>query len=128
MSDSNFIGTRLKIARHNTNLTQMQVMKLTKISNKTLSNYEKGVTKPDLESLIILSKLYMTTTDYLLCLTDKQHTDELRRLQSLAINKPDTYCDHLSPEEQAAMQAFLEMYRKQYQQFNKVTDAKVNPS
>ena len=47
-------------------LTQLDVMKLTGINNKTLSGYENGVAEPDFHSLATLAKLYSISFDELL--------------------------------------------------------------
>ncbi len=59
------LGDRLKSAREKQGLTQIDVYKSTGISNKTISNYENNVSKPDPETLKELSILYETSTDYL---------------------------------------------------------------
>ncbi|MEG3071716.1 MAG: helix-turn-helix transcriptional regulator [Candidatus Syntrophopropionicum ammoniitolerans] len=62
---SNVLGIRLRMARESKHLTQVQVRKLTNINNKTLSGYEKGVSEPDIDTLITLANLYETSIDYL---------------------------------------------------------------
>lgn len=62
----NLIAERLRDARKQIGLTQIQVMERTNINHKTLSGYENGVSEPDLETVMILAKLYNVTTDYLL--------------------------------------------------------------
>ncbi|NLJ76110.1 MAG: helix-turn-helix transcriptional regulator [Peptococcaceae bacterium] len=62
---SNILSIRLRMAREAKHLTQVQVKKLTNINNKTLSGYEKGVSEPDVDTLITLANLYETSVDYL---------------------------------------------------------------
>lgn len=57
------LGFILKSAREDNNLTQMQVMKLTGINNKTLSGYETGIAEPDLDTLVALFNLYGLSLD-----------------------------------------------------------------
>ena len=57
------LGFILKSAREDNNLTQMQVMKLTGINNKTLSGYETGLAEPDLDTLVVLFNLYGLSLD-----------------------------------------------------------------
>lgn len=65
---------RLKSARLEKGYTQLQVSNLTSIGNKTISDYERGITEPDAETIAILATLYDVSTDYLLCKTrDKKH-------------------------------------------------------
>ncbi len=56
----------LRSAREDMDLTQLDVMRLTGINNKTLSGYENGVAEPDFKSLAMLSKLYNISFDELL--------------------------------------------------------------
>lgn len=59
------LGERLREARTYQDLTQTEVAKKTGINNKTLSNWENDVSKPSPEDLLMLSKIYGTTLDYL---------------------------------------------------------------
>ncbi|MEI6580100.1 MAG: helix-turn-helix transcriptional regulator [Eubacteriales bacterium] len=63
------VSERLRLARTTKKLSQMDVMRLTKINNKTLSGYENAVSEPDFASLVLLANLYSVTTDYLLGLS-----------------------------------------------------------
>ncbi|WP_051291306.1 transcriptional repressor LexA [Fictibacillus gelatini] len=67
------LGERLKKARENKKLSQMDVSNITNINNKTLSRYEKGGTEPDIKTLKILADLYNVTTDYLTGRIDDPH-------------------------------------------------------
>ncbi|HIU64654.1 MAG TPA: LexA family transcriptional regulator [Candidatus Avacidaminococcus intestinavium] len=60
------IGHSLKQAREQADLKQTDVFKLCGISNKTLSNWENNVSKPDPESLIVLASIYKISLDHLL--------------------------------------------------------------
>ena len=60
------LGPALRLARERRELTQVQVMAMTGINNKTLSGYENGVAEPDLETLAILLRLYQASADQLL--------------------------------------------------------------
>lgn len=68
---SSLLGIRLRMARQAKHLTQVQVKSLTNINNKTLSGYEKGVSEPDINTLITLANLYETSIDYLVGKTDE---------------------------------------------------------
>ena len=69
------IGVRLKNSREKSNLSQIQVSKLTGINNKTLSNYENGVSYPDPDTITLLAKLYKVSADYLLGLDEEMNND-----------------------------------------------------
>lgn len=59
------LGENLKQARDFAELTQMDVYRIKKINNKTLSNWENDVSKPDPDSLRTLAELYGVTVDAL---------------------------------------------------------------
>lgn len=59
------LGENLKQARELADLKQMDVYRLKDINNKTLSNWENDVSKPDPESLRELAELYGVTVDAL---------------------------------------------------------------
>lgn len=61
---------RLKLARERLSMTQLQVVKHTRMNNKTLSNYEKGRSEPDFDTLVKLSDLYNVSVDWLLGRTE----------------------------------------------------------
>ena len=52
------ISEKLKEARKNASLTQDDVERKTSINKKTISNWENGVSRPDVDSLSVLCKLY----------------------------------------------------------------------
>lgn len=60
------IGLILKNTREDLDLTQIDVMRLTGINNKTLSGYENGISEPDLETFAKLLNLYGLSADDLL--------------------------------------------------------------
>lgn len=62
---------RLKQSRINKGFSQIYVSSITGIGNKTLSDYERGITKPDPEAIKLLAKLYGVSSDYLIGLTDE---------------------------------------------------------
>ncbi len=61
---------RLRELREERGLTQQQLSKLTKISNASISRWEHGLTDVFGDSLIILSKFFGVSSDYLLGLED----------------------------------------------------------
>ena len=63
---------RLKDLREDNDLTQKQIADYLHIKQNTYSQYENGQRQLPLECLIALAKLYKTTTDYILGLTDKK--------------------------------------------------------
>ncbi|MBR3785982.1 MAG: helix-turn-helix transcriptional regulator [Firmicutes bacterium] len=53
-----YLRMQLREGRLNKNLKQSDVTKLTGIKNTTLSNYENGVTEPDIDTFLQLCELY----------------------------------------------------------------------
>ena len=53
-----YLTKKLKESRLNKGLKQRDVTKLTGIKNTTLSNYENGITEPDIDTFIRLCHLY----------------------------------------------------------------------
>ena len=84
------VSERLRAARTKKSLSQVDVMRLTKINNKTLSGYENAVSEPDYASLVLLSNIYGVTTDYLLGRVDNP-TDELVPITTKPLDQNATY-------------------------------------
>lgn len=63
---------RIKELREEKNWTQKEVAAYLLCSQQVYSNYELGQRDIPTEILIRLSKLYKTTTDYILGLTDRR--------------------------------------------------------
>ena len=57
------IGSFLKATREDLDMSQIKVMELTGINNKTLSGYENGVSQPDIQTFVVLAKLYGFSID-----------------------------------------------------------------
>ena len=62
----------IKLIRVTRDFTQLKVQMETGISQSVLSKYESGALMPTSENLIILSKFFGTSVDFLLDLTDSQ--------------------------------------------------------
>ena len=61
----------IKLIRVTKDYTQLKVQMETGISQSVISKYENGDLIPTGENLVILSKFYNTSTDFLLDLTDE---------------------------------------------------------
>lgn len=61
---------RLRDLREDNDLTQSQVAEYLHIKQNTYSQYENGIRQIPIECLVALAKLYKTSTDYILGLTD----------------------------------------------------------
>ncbi len=63
---------RIRDLREDHDLTQAQVATYLHIKQNTYSQYENGQRQLPLTCLMALAKLYKTSTDYILGLTDEQ--------------------------------------------------------
>ena len=57
---------RLKALRKRAHMTLEDVAALIGVSYQTISNWEKGITEPDINSIKKLASYFQVTTDYLL--------------------------------------------------------------
>lgn len=71
----NILGERLKSARVKAGQTQEDIAKLLRVQRQVISYFENGSRTPNIDDLITLAKIFGTSTDYLLGLTDAQSTD-----------------------------------------------------
>ena len=60
----------MKKARIIAGYNQVQVADKMDVTNVTVSRWETGQTKPSIDDLVVLSKMYKCSTDYLLGVTD----------------------------------------------------------
>ena len=64
---------RIKDLREDWDITQAEIAAYLHIKQNTYSQYENGQRQLPLSCLIALAKLYKTSTDYILGLTDKRN-------------------------------------------------------
>lgn len=62
----NTVGSRIKMLRNITSMTQLELAAKLNISNTTLSQYESGVRSPSYEILTSISDIFGVPTDYIL--------------------------------------------------------------
>ena len=65
---------RLKDLREDRDLTQREIADYLHIKQNTYSQYENGQRQLPISCLIALARLYNTSTDYILGLTDERRT------------------------------------------------------
>ncbi|HGA0364085.1 TPA: helix-turn-helix domain-containing protein [Streptococcus agalactiae] len=63
-------GENLRLTRKTKSLTQTELASKLNIIQKSYSNWETGKSEPNLENVVKLAKLFKTTTDFLLGVTD----------------------------------------------------------
>jgi len=59
-------GSRLKRLRMNHNMTQPMLAKRLQVTKSVISAYETGLRMPSYETLLMISKVFAVSTDYLL--------------------------------------------------------------
>lgn len=60
------IGDKIKMLRRKRKLTQSQLANELNVTAQAVSKWEKGLSYPDIETIIKISELFGVTTDYLL--------------------------------------------------------------
>lgn len=111
------LGDRLKKARLQRGLTQVQTAKILGIANTALSNYERGERDPDTTLLKRLSELYGVSTDYLLGNNRNLKINIIEVLEDR--NKQVTIGERpLTWEERSTIKSFLYELPKSEQQMN----------
>ena len=63
---------RIRDLREDSDMTQKEVAAYLSVKQNTYSQYETGQRQLPLEHLVALARLYKTSTDYILGLTDKK--------------------------------------------------------
>lgn len=69
------IANRMKAARTMANLEQQEAAKQLGISRVTLSSYETAKSDASVRNVRKMALLYGVSVDWLLCLTDKMHSE-----------------------------------------------------
>ena len=69
-------GERLKKLRVNRSMTQDELGLIfsPELSQSTIGTYERGMRQPSLENLVVISKYFNVSTDYLLGISDEEKT------------------------------------------------------
>lgn len=108
------LGKRLKQARNDAGLKQIDAAKRLGISNGTLSGYERNYRDPDTEILNDMANLYEVSTDWLLGKSAAVQTDNEidQEIQELMEDMNVWYKDE--PEDKEVK---LRMLRKMFEAF-----------
>lgn len=69
------LSTRIKELRVARNLSQVQMAKLLGVTKQSISNWENNNIQPSVDMLVSIARLFSVSTDYLLCLDDRQMLD-----------------------------------------------------
>lgn len=77
------LGQRIRKLREEADLSQKELAQKLKLSNVTLSQYENGVRRPDIETLKIIANFFGVSSDYLIGMSghrdpiDKRENDDV---------------------------------------------------
>lgn len=66
------IGQKINILRKNADITQEQLAEQLHVTRQTISKWESGVTLPDIESVVILSRFFHVSLEELLTENDRE--------------------------------------------------------
>ena len=69
------LSTRIKELRVARNLSQVQMAKLLGVTKQSISNWENNNIQPSVDMLVSIARLFSVSTDYMLCLDDRQVLD-----------------------------------------------------
>ena len=75
--------SRLKKAREYIGITQVEASKALKISQSTYAGYETGKREPNMEMLVMLSKLFEVDLNWLMGATSESYIGSLQQVKEL---------------------------------------------
>ena len=81
------IGARIRQARENANMTQTELAKKIGISNSRLSNWEKGLNRPDVDVVASICKALSISANSLLGIEFPYNSDSLSPFEQKHIKK-----------------------------------------
>lgn len=70
-------GQRLSQLRHEKRLKQQELAAQLYISKSSISTYERGAREPTYELLVKFARFFNVTTDYLLGISNRRHSNKL---------------------------------------------------
>lgn len=107
------LGSRLKEARNQKNLTQSDAAKRLGITFQALSNYERDARDPDTTLLKEMAELYEVSVDLLLGLTTSRTVSPIQRAHlSRSTPIPEEVLEIIESELKKAMDEVMEELRK----------------
>lgn len=83
------LGTRLRYLREENNLSQKELASRLRISNVTLSQYETGARRPDIETLKNIASYFNVSMDYLVGSSSIKSADSKREHDELLEGFPE---------------------------------------
>jgi transcriptional regulator with XRE-family HTH domain len=101
------LGERLKLLREEAGLTQQQLASMVNLSQQTIGHYEVNRSEPSIKTIELMARIFSTSTDYLLGLSDIKHPNDTQ-------NKLDLSSLNLPKEAIKEIENFAEFMRQKY--------------
>ena len=95
------VGKRLKELREEKGLTQKELSEMVNLSQQTIGHYEVDRAEPGVKTLEIFARIFNTTVDYLLGISDIRTPPEIQ-----AAHRTDDPMDELPPEARKSLEEF----------------------
>lgn len=102
---------RLRDLRNKKDITQEEFGKKFNVIKQTVSSWENGNSRPDIDLAARIADYFEVTTDYLLGRTDNPKG---YKVETIAAHRSDNPMDDLPPEAEEKIQEFIELMRLKY--------------
>lgn len=114
---------RLRLLREKAGWTQEQLGGKINVADATINRYEKGLRKPDIDTLELLAELFGVSVDYLLGRTAYKHQPPTHSLvcesspTTIAAHRTDNIFDRddVPAEAKKSLEEFIDFVKKKYQ-------------
>ena len=103
------LGKRLKELREERNLSQKQLADLVNLSQQTIGHYEVERAEPGIKTLEMFARIFHTSTDYLLGLSNSRYPREILNATGIAEDLSD-----LPETARKEIEDFKEFVREKY--------------
>ena len=119
------LGDRLRNAREERDLKQTDVARQTGISNKVLSSYERNISLPTIDNLILLCNCYQISSDELLGIHLLENSEKNPASKFAPIKLSDEqkrilyYYQRLNEENRDAIKGLMVTYYKEQEKSTK---------
>jgi len=101
---------RIKQLREENNLTQLQLAQKLNKTQQAISLYENGTNEPDLDSYVVMSKLFDCSIEYIAGKTDIRNPEELKKVPFANAGGLDT--EGLEEEDLLELQKQIDYIKK----------------
>ena len=120
------LGDRLRNAREERDLKQTDVARQTGISNKVLSSYERNISLPTIDNLLLLCECYQISSDELLGInlpTENSEKNPVSKFAPIKLSDEQKrilfYYQRLNEENRDAIKGLMVTYYKEQEKSTK---------